>query len=89
MAPNQMAMDLVKKTHILEYGLAYCTSGEFAGKVVLYCEEHEETGHAICNIEVPKGHPPVEVIIPHNFLLPMTPEQFKKMEAERGNQMAT
>lgn len=73
---EQLAMKLSGERELeVDHGLVFVTTGEFAGQVVFYNSDDEETDQAICNIEVPRGHVPVEVLIPYNYLRPLTEEQ--------------
>lgn len=63
----------------IENGLVFVTCGEFEGEVVLYDSDDDETDQAICNVVVPDGHGPLEVLIPYNYLRPLTREQYENL----------
>lgn len=75
---EQLALQLHDQRELeVDNGLVYVTTGDFAGQIVFYDSDDEETDQAVCNIQVPHGHEPVEVLIPYNYLRPLTPEQYR------------
>jgi len=94
---NQLRLCLdTGKDRKLQPGLCLITEGTYKGHVVFYGSIHEETGMAVCFLQVADGEPPNPVLVEHSELLSIeedsygeTPQDSTQLESPQQHKKPT